>query len=81
MEQERAPGVRRTPRPNMTDQNIKSRFIWVKFDTREFTKSMITNLNLDPNSEIQNDRKKCSFWLYCYFITNNFKLNFKFEFK
>ena len=50
-----APGARRTARLNMTDQNTKSNLIWVEFDTREFTKSLITNLeplprNLDRNS-------------------------------
>ena len=44
----RAPGVRRTARPNMTDQNTKSNLIWVEFETREFTKMLITNLDPPP---------------------------------
>ena len=50
-------GVRPTTRPNMTDQNTKSNWIWVEFGTREFTKSLIINLNpLPPYIEIQKSR-------------------------
>ena len=44
----RAPGVGRTVRPNMTDQNTKSNLVWVEFGTREFTKSLIMNLDSSP---------------------------------
>ena len=62
----RAPRARRTARPNMTNQNTKSNFIWVEFGAREFAKSLITNLeaHLPRSSEIQNSRQKCTFWLY-----------------
>ena len=48
MEQKEGPGAKRSPRPNKTDQNTKSNLIWVKFGTREFTKSIITNLDHPP---------------------------------
>ena len=50
----RAPGARRTAKPNMSDQNIKINLIWVKIGTREFTKK----------SKIPNGRQKCTSWLY-----------------
>ena len=33
-----------------------------------------TPMHLDQNSGIQNDRQKCKFWLYYYFILSNFQL-------
>ena len=53
-------GARRTARLNMTNQNTKSNLIWVKI--------------LDQNSEIQNGRPKCTFWLYYLFIMRKFLL-------
>ena len=44
----RALGARRTARPNMTNQNTKSNFIWMEFGIREFTKALTTNF--DPPS-------------------------------
>ena len=56
----RTPGARRTGRPNMRDQNAKSNLIRMEFGIREFTRSLITNLNppthIDKNSDIQNGR-------------------------
>ena len=43
-------GARRTVRPNKTDQNTESKLIKVEFGTREFTKSLITNLDPPPTS-------------------------------
>ena len=65
----KAPGARKTARPNMTDQNTKSNSSLVKFGTWEFTKSLITNLDpspYPPRSKFTNPKwpKKCTFWLY-----------------
>ena len=42
----RAPGARRTGRPNMMVQSTESNLLWMDFGTREFTRSLIANLKL-----------------------------------
>ena len=44
----RAPGARRNARPNMTEQSTERNLIWITFGTREFTRSLIANLNPSP---------------------------------
>ena len=49
----------------MTDQNSKSNLFWVEFGPPT---------HLYQNSEIENSREKCTFWLYYEFIMSNFQI-------